>query len=122
MARRSLFLFIAVALIAGFSLSVEAQDAGTKAEAKPAKGKRLAVDQALAKISLTQEQKRRIERLLVVYRGRSRGAKNDEERELLRNEVRAQVLPYLKEEQQNKFEALMDIGKDEAKQETPEKK
>ena len=117
MVRKGLVLLLAGVLFTGlYSLSM-AQEGGAKA----AKGKKtLTVDQALAKLSLTKEQKKRIEPLLVVYRGRSRGAKDASERQNLTGEVRAQILPCLTGEQITKFEALMNGEQVEPKKEKKE--
>lgn len=111
MIRKSFAMLLAGLLLVGFGALTLAQEGGAKPEAgKPAAkaGKRMTrIEQALSAITLTEEQKGKIDPIVAEYKEKTKAAKDIAERKKLHDETVAQILSLLTDEQKPKFEEAL---------------
>ncbi len=115
MVKRSILALLVGMLVLGAASLATAGEGGAKPEgAKPeaAKaekaGKRMTrIEQALAQVQLTDEQKGKVDPIVAEYKEKTKATKEIADRKKLHDETVQKILPLLTDEQKPKFEAAL---------------
>jgi len=110
MVRKTILALLAAMLVMGLSSLSTAQEAG----AKPTKQSR--IERALAGLTLSADEKAKVDPVVAEYKEKAKAAKDRTERKQIGEEYAAKITPLLSDENKAKFEAALKAAHEHKKE------